>query len=229
MDKVRSRTAGSLLLIQDRSGYAGTPMTAFTTGTQTIYTMTRYPGIRQIISLLGMLSMLLAKANAQDIFISRNASISFYSSAPIEDIQAKTEKAVSALNISSKAIYFKVGINTFKFPKSLMQEHFNEDYLESDKYPYSEFKGKIVDDVDLHQDGHYEVTVQGDLTIHNVTKNYTTKGSIDVRGGKITSHSVFNVGLADHNIKIPRIVVKNIAEVVQVTVDADYLPNNGNS
>ncbi len=162
---------------------------------------------------------------AQDVQTCRNAMFSFYSSAPLEDIEAKTTQGVSAINTATRAIYFKVPINTFKFRKSLMQEHFNENYLESEKYPHAEFKGKVLDDVDLKKDGVYNVTVEGDLLIHGVSKTYREKGTITVRNGLVSAKSKFNVRVADHKIKIPSLVVKNIAEVVEVTVEALYQPN----
>ncbi len=176
--------------------------------------------MKQLIALV--ILACLSFSPAKDIYICKDARISFYSSAPIEDIKAVSHQGVSALNIATGAVYFKVGIRSFKFPKSLMQEHFNEDYMESDKYPYAEFKGQIAEHPDLRKDGVYPVTVQGELTIHNVTKSYTSKAVITVKNGEISAHAVFNVKLADHNIKIPRLVIKNIAEQVQVTVDAAY-------
>jgi Uncharacterized conserved protein len=94
--------------------------------------------------------------------------------------------------------------------------------MESGKYPFAEFNGKINEQVDLTKDGTYPVTVHGDLNIHGVTKNYNVKAELNVRGGEITANSTFPVKLADHEIKIPRLVIKNIAEIVQVTVAAQY-------
>lgn len=156
------------------------------------------------------------------IVVSKNAKLSFFSEAPIENISAYSNAGESAMNLETKAIYFKVAVRTFEFKKSLMQEHFNENYLESVKYPYAEFNGKIIDQIDLTKDGTYPVRVQGDLSIHGVTKNCTVKAEINVKGGEISANSTFPVKLADHNIKIPRLVIKNIAEVVQVTVSALY-------
>ena len=107
-----------------------------------------------------------------------------------------------------------------------MQEHFNENYLESSKYPFAEFNGIIKEQVDLTKDGTYPVTVQGDLKIHGVTKNYIAKAELNVKGGKISANSTFPVKLVDHEIKIPKLVIKNIAEVVQVSVAANYKPLN---
>jgi len=160
---------------------------------------------------------------AQDIYSCRNANLSFFSSAPMEDIEAKTDKAVSAINVKTGAVYFKVPVSTFKFRKKLMEEHFNDNYLETEKYPYAEFKGKFSSPVDLSKDGTYDVTVEGILSMHGVDKAYTEKGTITVKDGKLTTLSKFNVRLEDHKIKIPTLVIRNIAEVVAVTVNATYV------
>ncbi|HUX84748.1 MAG TPA: YceI family protein [Chitinophagaceae bacterium] len=179
------------------------------------------------ILILSLTAALSATAQNNSIWISRNADISLFSSAPIENIDAKSTQGVSAINPRTRDVYFKVLITTFQFRNSLMQEHFNEDFMESDKYPYAEFRGKIQDSTDLEKDGTYSVTVKGTLSIHNVSKVYTVQGKIDVSGGKITVHSRFDVRLADHHITIPKLVVQNIAEVIQVTIDASYTASPG--
>ncbi len=134
--------------------------------------------MKTIILLIAVfLSLIHGNAQAQ-IIKSGDITISFFSEAPIENIQAESNKAVSALDTETGAIYFKVPIRSFQFEKSLMQEHFNENYLESDKYPYAEFKGKINEKIDLSKAGTYPVTVQGDMTIHNVTRNYQVEGKL---------------------------------------------------
>jgi polyisoprenoid-binding protein YceI len=163
---------------------------------------------------------------AQDVYSCRNTTLSFFSATPMEDIDAVTSKGVSAINLKTGALYFKVAVNSFKFKKPLMEEHFNENYMESDKYPGAEFKGKIVDtNIDLHKDGTYNVTVEGTLSMHGVDKVYREKATIVVQDGKPTASTKFNVHLADHHIKIPTLVVKNIAEVIEVTVKAAYSPS----
>lgn len=163
-------------------------------------------------------------AGAQSIYISKDAKVSFYSSAPIEDIEANTNQAVSAINLSTGSIYFKVPIKSFQFERDLMQEHFNSDYLESDKYPFAEFKGQIQPVPSAAKDGNYPVNVTGQLTIHGVTKPYQGTGSLEIKNGQITALSAFKVKLADHNIKIPRLLLTNIAQVVEVKVNAVYQP-----
>jgi polyisoprenoid-binding protein YceI len=172
-----------------------------------------------------LLLLMTAKiGRAQQIYTSDQVEFTFFSKAPIEDISAKSQTGVSAIDVKTRSIYFKVNIRSFEFHKRLMQQHFNENYLESSKYPFAEFKGSILDNVDLSKDGTYPVTVRGNLNIHNVTKNYTVKGQLIVKQGNITANSNFQVKLADHHIKIPRLVIRNIAEIVQVQVLAVYLP-----
>src|SRR5690606_26474196 len=158
------------------------------------------------------------RVEAQDLLIDKASRISFFSEAPLENIFAITEKAASALDTGSYEVAFKVAIKTFAFKKQLMQEHFNEDYMESDQFPHATFTGKINGSVNWDQDGLYPVSVTGILDIHGVRKPYTTAATITVRGQSVTAAAKFKVQVADHDVKIPRIVIKNIAEVVDVDV-----------
>jgi polyisoprenoid-binding protein YceI len=148
----------------------------------------------------------------------------FYSETPIETIKADNKQVNSALDIQTGDFVFKVLIKSFVFEKALMQEHFNENYLESDKFPNATFQGKVTNlsAVDFKKEGTYDVTVEGDLTIHGVTKKVTEKGTFTVKAGdKIHGNAKFMVKPADYNIKIPATVMKNIAETIEVTVDAE--------
>jgi len=153
--------------------------------------------------------------------------LSFFSEAPFEDIYAESSQGVSAMDIDSRSVYFKVPIRSFQFEKKLMQEHFNENYLESEKYPYAEFNGKIVEPIDLTAPGVHTVHVSGSLTIHNVSRNYQVVGKIVVKGDQMTATAGFPVSVADHKVKIPRLLIKNIAEVVLVKVGASYPVDTG--
>lgn len=162
--------------------------------------------------------------HAQDIYTSKNASVSFFSSTVMEDIEGKSNTASSVIDLKSKNIIFKVANTSFQFKKKLMQEHFNENYMESDKYQFSTFKGKITDDADLSKDGIYNVTIEGNLDLHGVVKPYQSKATLTVTKGLITAKTVFKVKIEDHQIKVPTIVFKNIAEFVEVRVSAVYQP-----
>lgn len=164
-------------------------------------------------------------AHAQTVFVSRGAEISFFSSAPIEDIEAKTNQAVSALNLQTGSVFFKVPIKSFQFDRDLMQSHFNSDYLESDKFPYAQFTGQLSPLPPADTDGTFPVRVSGQLTIHGVTKPYQTSGTLVVKGTQLSAKATFNVKLADHQIKVPTLLMRNIAEVVEVRVNATYTPD----
>jgi polyisoprenoid-binding protein YceI len=114
----------------------------------------------------------------------------------------------------------------FEFEKALMQEHFNESYVESEKFPKTSFKGSIENfkSLDLSKDGTYDVTVSGDIDLHGISKNYKTQGTITKKGDKMDAKAKFNIKVADHNVKIPAGKLDNISEIVEITVDMNYAP-----
>jgi hypothetical protein len=157
-------------------------------------------------------------------YFTRSGTITFTSEAPLEKIEAVNQKATSIMDIASGKMEFAVLIKAFQFEKALMQEHFNENYLESDKYPKAIFKGQIdnISSVDFSKDGTYPVKVSGDLTIHGVTKPVQSTGTLSIKDGKINGASTFEVAVADYEIKIPNIVKDNIAKTVEIIVAVDY-------
>ncbi|SDG23629.1 YceI-like domain-containing protein [Pedobacter terrae] len=169
-----------------------------------------------------LIALLLCTGIKAQIWVSKSVTSSFFSSTPVEDIDAQSKTGASALNTKTNDIIFKINNTSFQFKKKLMQEHFNENYMESDKFPTSDFKGKIIEQIDFSKPGTYPVTVKGNLQIHGITKEYTTKGSLVIAGNEVKATSTFNVKLADHDIKIPTIVFKQIAEIIQVKVTAIY-------
>ncbi len=154
----------------------------------------------------------------------KSAQIKFFSSTPVENIDATNDAVTSILNASTDSVVVKVPINAFIFPKSLMQEHFNENYMESAKYPQASFRGKVNEKVDYTKNGDNKVTCTGDLTIHGVKKPVTLAGTMKVVEGKVILDSKFMVKLKDFNIEVPKIVFQNIAEEIQVTMTSTYSP-----
>jgi polyisoprenoid-binding protein YceI len=178
--------------------------------------------MKRAIATAAILLMAFA-AQAQKVF-TKNGNISFHSKASLETIEATSNQVTSVLVPATGDIQFSVQVKSFHFKKALMEEHFNENYLESDKYPKSTFKGKINDvaKVDFTKDGTYNVTVSGDLNMHNVTQKTTATGTITVKSGKISAASSFVVKLADYKIDIPNVVRNNIAETVTIKVTCTY-------
>jgi len=158
----------------------------------------------------------------QDLYICKTAKVTFYSNAPIEDIRAFSSSGASVFNAATGELDFSVPIRSFEFEKSLMQEHFNSDYMESDKYPRATFKSKLNEHIDVTKDGTYAVTATGELTVHGVTKTRTISGNITVKNAILTVTSEFMVKCADHNIDIPQIVFHHIAQSIKINVSATY-------
>lgn len=173
--------------------------------------------------LLAIALLLATATQAQKVF-TKNGNINFNSKTSLETIDATSNQVTSALVPSTGELQFSVQVKSFHFKKALMEEHFNETYMESDKYPKSTFKGKITDvsKVNFTKDGTYNVTVSGDLNMHNVTQKVTTPGTITVKSGKISSAATFTVKLADYKIDIPNVVKNNISETVTIKVSCAY-------
>jgi hypothetical protein len=158
----------------------------------------------------------------ESLYISKNVDIGIFSHALIEDIKAETASGVSVYNASTSELNFSVNISSLKFDKAFMQQHFNSDYMESDKYPKAIFKGKILEHVDIMKDGNFKINATGELTVHGVTQKRTIPGSLTVKNGIISMSSEFMVKCADHHIDIPQILFYHIAETIKVTVSATY-------
>jgi len=173
-----------------------------------------------ILSLLIILSI--GNAQAQK-YITKTGHIRFFSATPVEDIEAHNRQVNSALDHQTGEFVFKVLMKSFQFEKALMQEHFNENYVESDKFPNATFSGKVLNikEINFSKNGTYPTTIEGDLTIKGVTKKVTEKGTFEVKEGKVNGKSTFNILLADYNIKIPNTVANNISKTIQIDVDVN--------
>ena len=159
-------------------------------------------------------------------FKTTESNIRFYSDAPMEDIEAINDAATSIVDIESKSIVIVVPIKSFNFKKELMQEHFNENYLESDDYPNATFKGKLIDWDG--KEGATKANAKGTLDVHGVSKEVTIEGDLDFDGTDLKLNTVFNIRLEDHKIKIPKAVFYKIAEEVEVTANFEYAPYEKN-
>jgi polyisoprenoid-binding protein YceI len=177
------------------------------------------------IVILFTISFFFLVANGQK-FMTKNGYIGFFSHTPMEDIKGDNNQVASVLDISTGELVFQVLIKSFHFEKALMEEHFNENYMESDKFPKSTFRGKIINlsSVDFTKPGKYDVTVEGDLNMHDVTNKISVKGTIEVVQGGVTAFSKFNVVPEDYKISIPGVVRDNIAKTLEVSVNMKYAP-----
>ena len=181
--------------------------------------------MRNTIFTLAIAVFTFSTASAQKQF-TRSANISFFSDTPIEKIEATNHQATSVVDLEKSEIVFSVLMKSFEFEKALMQEHFNEKYVESDKYPKAQFKGSYKSEkpIDLSKDGEYKVNVSGTMSMHGVDKEVASKSVFTVKGGVLKGKSEFSLKLADYKISVPGVVKEQIAEEIKITVDATYEP-----
>jgi len=182
---------------------------------------------KQIKTLLltAILLMLSVSVKAQN-YIGSNIKTVFFSSTPVEDIKAASSKTTAVMISKTGEFAFQIPIKSFEFEKKLMQEHFNENYLESDKYPTAGFKGAIDPNISWTKDGEYNVVAKGILSIHGVSKPRNIPGKITIKNGKAILTTSFDVACADHNIKIPTLVFTKIARIISVKVNGTLTPKN---
>jgi polyisoprenoid-binding protein YceI len=171
---------------------------------------------------------ILTLANSQVIYQTTQGRARFFSEAPLENIDAFTHEVKAAVNFSNGEMLFIVPVKSFVFEKELMRRHFNEQYLETHKYPEAKFSGKITDFNPIIS--YYEmprtVRINGSLTIHGITREINETASLQLLNNQLQGNAVFNVNLKDYNIKIPRMLIKNIAETVEVTIEVKLDKSN---
>ena len=161
----------------------------------------------------------------EPIYSTSNGDVSFYSKAPIEDIDAHSKSMIAVLDSRYNTLECLVYIRSFEFRLGKMQRDFNTRFMESEKYPTAAFKGKINETIDYSKDGKYPVTVSGTMTIHGVTQQISEKGIITVKGKTVSIASDFFINVKDFKVKIPKLLNRHIAETVEVKVKADLLYN----
>jgi polyisoprenoid-binding protein YceI len=158
---------------------------------------------------------------SQTKYLCKNGYVSFYSKTPMEEIKGENNQVMGIIESQTGKVVITLLMKSFKFDRALMEEHFNENYAESDKYPKSNFTATINNpkDIDYKKDGTYNTDVDGQMTIHGTTKPLKVKGEIEVKGETITVKAKFLLNPADYGIQIPNIVREKISENMEVTVN----------
>ncbi|MFT3844670.1 MAG: YceI family protein [Lacibacter sp.] len=173
--------------------------------------------------LLFIISFAALQNQAQDKYFTKTGKISFDATTTKspENIDGVNKSAICVLDTKTGNIQFSVLMKGFEFERALMQEHFNENYVESNKFPKSEFKGSVTNNASVNytKDGTYPVKVKGNLLIHGVTNVIETDGKIIVKAGKINAVAEFNVSLSDYNISVPSLVADKLAKTAKIKVD----------
>lgn len=174
---------------------------------------------RIILFLFGV--FLFATVVSAQKYYSRTGYVKFFSEAPLENIEAENNQATCILDLGTGEVVSKILMEAFEFKKALMQEHFNENYVESDKYPLAVFKAKIknINEIDIRSKTPQSVKLQGDLTIHNITHSVTIDGKLLKTENGFMATANFSIKPADYDIKIPAAVKDHIAKEVEVSLD----------
>ncbi|MFO7669149.1 MAG: YceI family protein [Bacteroidales bacterium] len=179
------------------------------------------------IAIGGMFILALAGlVTGQGTYMTNEGTIVFYSHTSIEDITAENNEVASVIDSENGEVAVIVQMTAFKFAKSLMQVHFNENYVESEKFPKAIFKGSILNnqDVDYTSNGVYSVRVEGELTIHGVTNQVSSEGTVEVTGEGVIAITKFLLNPEDYGISIPNVVRKNIAENMEIRINLIHKP-----
>ncbi|MHB8258665.1 MAG: YceI family protein [Bacteroidia bacterium] len=171
-----------------------------------------------------LVSAVAANVCLAQLVVGKETTIHFFSKTAMKNIEAKNTIAKPILDEASGAFQVRVPNKQFKFESSFMEEHFNENYMETEKYEYSTFKGKINEKVDYTKDGENQVTCTGTMDMHGVTLPITAPGTITIKGNQVTVVSKFKLKLADYKIKVPSLYVKEIAEEMDVDINSVMEP-----
>lgn len=177
-----------------------------------------------VVCLVFFTGILMAQPGKEGRYFTRGAQISFTSNSPLEKIEASTNSGNCVLDLGTGKLEAAVLINSFNFKKALMQEHFNENYMESSKYPKAVFKGEITNlsEVNFKKDGSYTVKAKGIMDMHGVKKEMTSEGTLTISGKELKIiNSSFIIKCADYDIKIPSVVADKVAKEVKVKFSAD--------
>jgi YceI-like domain len=174
-----------------------------------------------IVSIIIALTIFHPDKGYSQLYSTRAGFVGFYSRTALEDIKGENNQVFAVIDAGKKNLAFAALLKGFTFPKELMQEHFNENYVESDKYPKATFSGAYTGDVTLGTDGVYKVMVKGNLTLHNVTKTIETPATLEVKGGHLMGVAEFKVKPEDFNINIPSVVRDKIDKEMTVKINID--------
>jgi polyisoprenoid-binding protein YceI len=177
--------------------------------------------MKLIIAAALLLTLVRPQAAFSQLYTTRAGFVGFYSKTTLEDIKAENNQVYAIIDAGKQNLAFQLLLKGFVFPKELMQEHFNENYVESDKYPKATFSGSYTGSVQLNKDGVYNVTIKGNLSLHNATKAIEVPATIEVKNGHLLGQAEFKAKPEDFGISIPSVVRDKIDKEITVKVNID--------
>ncbi len=190
------------------------------------YHLLLYMNLKIIFLLFGAfaLSDAFMQPGLKGVYIIKKSQLSFHSNAKLELIKASSTQLKGIIDADKRVFAFSVDMKSFDgFNSPLQKEHFHENYMESDKYPTASFTGHIIEEDDFTKDGTYNIRAKGKFMVHGVEQERIIQGDLTVKNGVIKLACYFTVLLAEHDIKIPRIVHEKLASEINVTVNAEFV------
>jgi len=178
------------------------------------------------ITCLTLTLLIIAAVGHTQLYFTTTGFAGFYSKTSLEDIKAENNQVYAVVDVTKKSLAFSMLLNGFVFTKELMQEHFNENYVESDKYPKATFTGAYTDDVDLTKNQEVTVHVTGTITMHGASKAFATTATLHLSNGVLTGTAMFQLVPSDFNISIPGLVKDKIAQKIDVHITVNCKPRN---
>ena len=160
----------------------------------------------------------------QSKYLCQESEVTFFSSAPLEDITAVNSAMNGVIDFEGKQFLVRIPIIRFDFPNDLMEEHFNENYMDTEDFPNAIYKGTFNETIDPKKQGESSIQCSGTLEIHGVEQQREISVNLTIGKNSIQATSEFVVSLADHEIDIPKIVFQKIAEEIEVSIDATFEP-----
>lgn len=181
------------------------------------------------ICLMLLVTFVKGQTNENNLYRTNYGNISITSDAPLELIRAQSSELRGIIDPVKYTFAFQIEILSLKgFNSALQQEHFYENYMETDKYSSASYSGKIIEKIDFKKDGNYDIRAKGILDIHGVKRERIIKCSLKIKDEIIEASSNFEVALADHDISIPKLVYQKIAEVISVEIKTELTQSGSN-
>jgi len=181
--------------------------------------------MKKIILIIVIVSLGMNFSFAQK-YLCRNGHVWFFGSTPVENIEAHNKQASSIIDTETGEVVVSVLMKSFEFERALMQEHFNENYVESDKFPKGKFTGKISNlaEINFNKPGTYTARIKGVLNIHGVDKEIETPVELRIDGDNIHVQGKFITSAEDFKIEIPSVVKDKIAKQIDVNMTMSFSP-----
>ncbi|HKI44220.1 MAG TPA: YceI family protein [Balneolales bacterium] len=191
-----------------------------------------YPGgIFAVVALVFSSLFTLAGAAHAQVYMTKHGHVQFVSHSTLEDFTGKSDYLVGRINLADSTVQFYIDLTTVSTGVRLRDEHMQEEYLQTDKYPFAQFSGKIVSSFNPASADTQQVTVKGTFKVHNVSHVITVSGKVKISPQKLYVYAAWPVKLGDYNIRIPQVLFMKVSptQAVSISTTLDRTKNDKSS